>query len=359
MRKAFEKVLTNYLDQISLPFKPTENEMAKYITREFPELIKHKSRSIEFLFKVQGSVGQGKWTETPWVSIMDRTITNSATKGFYIVYLFKNDMTGVYLSLNQGTTYIKNKYKGNKPRSKMKEVSSILRSSLDYSKEDFPNNEIDLRSTTDNAQNYMAAHICGKYYSLKSLPDDDELFDDLKKMIRVYRRLKITMGRRNTEHFIDYLLNIEAIDDTQFQSDVQLVSPTHTPYVPQPVPLKEQTGERSKWKRDAAIAKEALLNSNYSCEYDQNHKTFKSAVTGENFVEAHHLIPIRFQSDFIWSLDVPGNIVSICPNCHRQIHHASKTERELMIRELYKNKADELNDFGIAVTYESLIKMYE
>lgn len=46
---------------------------------------------------------------------MDKNITQSTQYGLYMVYLFKRDMTGFYLSLNQGITffekeYVKNRY---------------------------------------------------------------------------------------------------------------------------------------------------------------------------------------------------------------------------------------------------------
>ena len=36
---------------------------------------------------------------------MDKNITQSTQYGLYMVYLFKRDMTGFYLSLNQGITF--------------------------------------------------------------------------------------------------------------------------------------------------------------------------------------------------------------------------------------------------------------
>ena len=40
----------------------------------------------------------------------DRLITDTARQGFYIVYLFRSDLSGVYLSLNQGVTSIRDVY---------------------------------------------------------------------------------------------------------------------------------------------------------------------------------------------------------------------------------------------------------
>jgi 5-methylcytosine-specific restriction enzyme A len=39
-------------------------------------------------YRVTGSPGRGNWAETPWVSVFDRLITETAQRGYYIVYLF-------------------------------------------------------------------------------------------------------------------------------------------------------------------------------------------------------------------------------------------------------------------------------
>ena len=41
---------------------------------------------------------------------MNKNITQSTQYGLYMVYLFKGDMTGFYLSLNQGITFFEKEY---------------------------------------------------------------------------------------------------------------------------------------------------------------------------------------------------------------------------------------------------------
>src|SRR5437899_3414008 len=36
---------------------------------------------------VAGSAGAGNWAEVPWISIFDPVVTDSATRGCYVVYL--------------------------------------------------------------------------------------------------------------------------------------------------------------------------------------------------------------------------------------------------------------------------------
>ena len=51
---------------------------------------------------VRYGTGMGNVANVPWVAILDGRETKTTTKGIYVVFLFKADMTGLYLTLNQG-----------------------------------------------------------------------------------------------------------------------------------------------------------------------------------------------------------------------------------------------------------------
>ena len=59
---------------------------------------------------VEGSPGQGNWAQVPWAAIFEPGITTSATRGFYPVYLFDIGGGSVHLSLNQGTTTVRQEF---------------------------------------------------------------------------------------------------------------------------------------------------------------------------------------------------------------------------------------------------------
>ena len=75
------------------------------IRNEAPEEIKGILDDKNYL--VKGSPGMGNWAQLPWIAIFNPNITNGAHSGYYIVYLFREDMEGVYISLNQGVTEYK------------------------------------------------------------------------------------------------------------------------------------------------------------------------------------------------------------------------------------------------------------
>jgi len=56
--------------------------------------------------KVEWSAGVGRWAKIPWIALMDRRETTTTQQGVYCVYLFREDMSGVYLTLNQGVNKV-------------------------------------------------------------------------------------------------------------------------------------------------------------------------------------------------------------------------------------------------------------
>ena len=93
---------------------------------------------------VEGSAGQGQWTRCPWVAVFDPVVTDSAQRGYYPVYLFREDFTGVYLSLNQGVTDVREQYKS-RVKDALRTRAADYRARLGDVGAIFPLQEIDLR----------------------------------------------------------------------------------------------------------------------------------------------------------------------------------------------------------------------
>ncbi len=123
--------------------------------------------------------------------------------------------------------------------------------------------------------------------------------------------------------------------------------------------LKELNGNKY-WKRDPKKAKEALKKVNFYCEIDAKHKTFESKYSKENFVEAHHLIPMSCQGNFKdISLDILSNIIALCPNCHRAIHNSEQNFQKKLIKQLFDNRYEQLIKQGISIKFEDLLELYQ
>ena len=139
-------------------------------------------------YTFDGSAGSGNRTNCPWAAIFDTRITNTAQRGFYPVYLFKEDGEGVYLSLNQGVTEIKENYKKKTKiveflESRAKKFRQILNLS------DPENENIILSDKTEICKLYVNGNIYSKYYDIYNLPDEETLLADLNDFLNLYNIL--------------------------------------------------------------------------------------------------------------------------------------------------------------------------
>ena len=102
----------------------------------------------------------------------------------------------------------------------------------------------------------------------------------------------------------------------------------------------------------------ALKRADFKCEIDQQHLSFMSQRTGQNFVEAHHLFPMGAQVKFQVSLDVPENIVALCPTCHRLLHHGLRDDKKPILKSLWARRSADLASRGINHAPAELLRCY-
>lgn len=115
---------------------------------------------------------------------------------------------------------------------------------------------------------------------------------------------------------------------------------------------------RKVYARDKATALNALNISQYRCEIDSSHKTFIKKSDNNPYMEPHHLVPMSAQDDFRdASLDVTENIVSLCSNCHNEIHYGIN-RKELVIK-LFKERKELLEKAGINIELDRLLEYYD
>lgn len=168
---------------------------------------------------------------------------------------------------------------------------------------------------------------------------------DFVKLI-VNRQLRFVVMDITEESYQD------SIEHTQLDSSVEV---NDVPREPVGMTTNVQS---KKWNRNNITSKKAIVLADYKCEYDESHNSFTSKVTGENYVEAHHLIPMEFQGQFKRSLDVEANIISLCPLCHKAVHHASLEEKVLIIRDLFQKRKDRLLNCELEIDIKKLLSYY-
>jgi 5-methylcytosine-specific restriction protein A len=351
MKKTIEQILQEYVDKRKNE-DFTQNPMHQLVKNTLKQKIIETAHIDPKHYAVKCSVGQGVWARVPWACVFDKDVTSTAQKGFYIVYLFAEDMSGLYLSLNQGWTFYQTTYPGNS-MAQIKRIASYLRGKLRSDHSNFPETFIDLRATNQLGRGYEAGNIIAKYYPRDDIPSDAALANDLRQLMGIFLEMKDFIPRYEEDlgAWVDKCnitidTGIEE-DDEQFQATIQDKTPKPFEDKPAPPPTQNPGSSRKSYKRDPQRAKNALDHAGYRCEIDPTHETFVGKASGKPYVEVHHLIPMSQQDNYPVSLDVEANIVALCPTCHRKIHLGTTEEVDEMRNMLLGKRRDRLEKAGL------------
>ncbi|MCF2619993.1 HNH endonuclease [Candidatus Agathobaculum pullicola] len=114
--------------------------------------------------------------------------------------------------------------------------------------------------------------------------------------------------------------------------------------------------KQKAYPRDRAVAVNALVHANHACEVDASHGTFVRRSNNKPYTEPHHLVPLAFSDSFDVSLDIEENVISLCSTCHNRIHYGKDAAE--IVKKLYDQRKDLLQQVGIEITLEELLSMY-
>jgi 5-methylcytosine-specific restriction protein B len=153
--------------------------------------------------RVKWSIGQGTWAKVPWIALLDERETDTTQRGVYCVYLFRQDMSGIYLTLNQGVTKL---IQGDGKlgaysilRARAQELRPMCASLID--KGFRLDGAIDLKADQGLGSDYEPSTIAHKFYESGYIPDDNSLAADLDALISIYQKhLNVTDEKRRNEY---------------------------------------------------------------------------------------------------------------------------------------------------------------
>ncbi len=173
---------------------PAGHPLAAVIRKSAPDELRRALAPMDGPFLVKGSPGRGtKWAAVPWLAVFDPAITTSATRGYYLVYLFPAHRDAVHLSLAQGTVAAMREH-GPRALDHLRQSGARLRERLSDFAESLPVTDLRLGTAGELPEGYEVAHILGIGYGLDELGDERRLLRDLAIGIEAYRALKARGG---------------------------------------------------------------------------------------------------------------------------------------------------------------------
>lgn len=181
MNTTLNYILESYLSAKTQPF--FSHPVQKCIEHDSIDSIVSQANVNLRKYEIIGFAGSENWAETPRIALLYKDLTDTAMRGYEIVYLFRADMSGVYLSLNQSWTSFKHIYGTKNGKEKFKSAAEGWRKALSSILTDFSFEEIDLRTDLIFGKCFELGHICGKFYPANSLPSNAELVKDLHNLM--------------------------------------------------------------------------------------------------------------------------------------------------------------------------------
>ncbi|MFE6799797.1 MrcB family domain-containing protein [Paenibacillus chitinolyticus] len=216
LRQALEDTHNTYTAAKNEPF--ANHALGTLFRRTIPEYI-NSQPFINENYKVQGSIGQGNWATIPWIAVLDRRITETTQHGEYVVYLFSEDMSSVYLTLNQGVT-VPLRERGRR------DGYHYLMQKVQEMRELVPLNGMQkddniLLTTSGLGRDYQVSTVAYIRYDKDHLPEEDQLLADLENVMNNYKL------------YVDHVVGQMAEVGEELVEEIEWPIPTDTLTVPE------------------------------------------------------------------------------------------------------------------------------
>jgi 5-methylcytosine-specific restriction protein A len=301
MRTELELVEDSYLAAKLEPY--TNNPTAEFIRRDLPSALGAALGSDSGSLVFKGSAGLGRWTDSPWVAVMDPLVTTTTQRGYYVAYLYAASMKRLVLSLQQGITEFRDGMGTAEAKEQLRHGAALIRLAVPEYRTMFSDDPIDLEATGPGSRSsfYEAAHSFGVTYET-TLPEEESLVADLKGMVRLYRLLTyrgISGGEDEAQPDSVPSQGVWGIED-----------------------LRRYRLHR-RIDRNRRLALEAKKVHGCVCEACGFDFQERYGELGRDYIEAHHLVPlVDLPRDIPVSLDARSDFAVLCANCHRMIHRS-------------------------------------
>ena len=303
LNDALARVMREYRTATTQPFGG--HTLGAFVRAQARDAVRDALGSAGRGLIIEGSAGAGNWATVPWVSIFDPAVTDTATRGYYVVYLFHSSEPLVHLSLNQGTTRTREEF-GAQARQVLADRAALMRRRLLDFADVLSVRTIDLGSPKRLPADYVAGHALGRTYKLDALPAEAELRGDLDIAIRAYRALTFRGG-------------LDAAPELSGEVQDELGGPDLASLVE----IRRYKLHR-RIERNPQASKAAKRLHGKRCQTCDLDFGEVYGPLGAGFIEAHHLKPVAsLEEGAPVEYELATDFAVLCSNCHRMIHRTA------------------------------------
>ncbi len=180
----------------SIKIKKSNHEIARLVEKDWPDSI---SKNVDLKkYAIDSSIGKGNLVPGPWLTVMDKSITETAQEMYYIAYLFSRSAKKLYLSIAIAGTQFQDIYGiSNEAVEKIEIFKNQFQQLFKYLKPENTIENIDLLEDNLNFEEpvsgssrnllllFEKGSLFSKEYDLNNLKKE-ELEYDLKNYIKIY-----------------------------------------------------------------------------------------------------------------------------------------------------------------------------
>ena len=235
-------------------------------------------------YKIQASLGEGNLAAVPWLAILNKTITDRPSKGWYLVYLYSRSAEKLYLTMGLGSFQFlqasgqrhftrKTLLQIETATKKFKKIFSHHFDAYQFSKIDLIEDQVDFEtplygSSRSLVKSYEKGTCFGKQYIVKDV-SDNELLDDLNNYTSIYEEII----KDPLSESIDFLSE-DVIEDKNLK-------PEKLYYIPSFV--KREKREKNR---------KSKINSNFNFKR-KTQESRKVGLAGENYVFEYECLKLK------------------------------------------------------------------
>ena len=318
IRDTLLKILTEF-ETARQNDKFKDHPLANFIRNDAKENFKLALGETAKDYIIDASPGKGNWVNNPWINIMDERVTTTAEDGYYPVYLFSEDQKTIVLELGQGEYQARKTFKKDTENILISRAA-IMRSKVPTHTNRFKSNiSINLKKGDKVKERWISSAAFGKVYKINKIPEENELVEDLKEILKLYQII-ISKGGVVEGEFKKVYVDQDQ-DATGGETKI----------------IKHIDKEIEIIKTDPKLIRELKKNSDYTCQACglKYEKIYGDYSKKKDFIEAHHIEPkfkVKEEAETNKKMSRSAkDFAMLCANCHRMIHRMMKKEEDRVI----------------------------